>query len=399
VKRLIILTVIVLAAFTVQAQDVELREDHPREYVVQEGDTLWDIAGRFLARPWQWPTVWDANPQIDNPHLIYPGDVISLVFVGGEPRLRVADRVRRLSPEVRAERVDQAISTLPLDAIDTFLRNPRIVSEEAFEQLPYVLANHEQRVFVGPGERTYVRGLDGSVRVGDEVVLAHVSHQFVDRSGNPDSDTPIRTNRMRRGPGEVPSDVRPASSVWKATIGRLDRFDYPVIGYELWETGRAEVLKTGDPAVLEIKSGRRETAKGDYVLPIDDHVYDPTFYPRAMEAVPSHARVLTTTDSGYGAGHYQIVAINLGEADGVAAGHVFSVFRPGETIRDQQGYPPHSRVALENLDKRYVELPREYAGQVMVFRPFERVSYAIVLEGSGNAIRVDDRLDHPDRRL
>ncbi|NEZ04460.1 LysM peptidoglycan-binding domain-containing protein [Wenzhouxiangella sp. XN201] len=397
-KRIIILTVIVLAAFTVQAQDVELRDDHPREYVVQEGDTLWDIAGRFLTRPWQWPAIWDANPEIENPHLIYPGDVISLVFVGGEPRLRVDDSVRRLSPEVRREPIEGPISTIPFDAIEAFIRRPRIIGAEEFEQLPYVIANNEERIYAGPGDRTYVRGLEDA-RVGEEFVLARVTYQFEDRSVDPDSEIKIKRNRILATKGQVPSDVRPPSAIWKATIGRMDRFNYPIIGYELWETARARVLKAGDPAILEIVSGRRETVAGDFALPIDDYQYDPHFYPRAMDSVPDHARVLAMTESSYGAGHYQIVAINLGASDGVEAGHVFSVFRPGSTVRDERGYPAWSRKAAQNRDERYVDLPDEFAGQLMVFRAFDRLSYAIVLEGSANTVRVDDHLDHPDRRL
>ncbi|HSH27694.1 MAG TPA: LysM peptidoglycan-binding domain-containing protein, partial [Wenzhouxiangella sp.] len=322
-KRLIILTAIVLAAFTVQAQDVELRADHPREYVVQEGDTLWDIAGRFLTRPWQWPAIWDANPQIENPHLIYPGDVISLVFVDGEPRLMVNDSVRRLSPEVRREPIEGPISTIPLDAVETFLDAPRIVSAEEFETLPYVIANNEQRVLAGPGDNTYVRGLD-DVRAGDDVVLARVNYMFEDRSANPGSEHRINKKRIVEGKRQVRSNVRPASAIWEATIGRMDRYDYPVIGYELWETARGRVVKTGDPAIVEILSGRHETMEGDFVLPVHDHVYDATFQPRAMDEIPADGRIIAITGSSYGAGHYQVVAINLGTAQGVQAGHTFS---------------------------------------------------------------------------
>jgi len=397
VKRFVFLTAIILAAFTVQAQDVELREDHPREYVVQEGDTLWDIAGRFLTRPWQWPAIWDANPQIDNPHEIYPGDVISLVFVGGEPRLMVDDSVRRLSPEVRREPIDGPITTIPLDAVETFLDAPRVVSAEEFEQLPYILANNEQRVLAGPGDNTYVRGLDNA-SVGDQVVIARVNHMFEDRSVNPNSDVRINKKLVGTSPYEVPSDLRPASALWKATIGQIDRYNYPVIGYELWETGRGRVVKSGDPAIVEILSGRRETMKGDFVLPVHDHVYDATFHPRAMDDVPDAGRVIAITGSSYGAGHYQVVAINLGSADGVRSGHTFSAFRPGETVRDER-YPLLSRAAFREPEKRYVDLPDEFAGRIMVFRPFEHVSYAIVLEGSGNTIQIDDILAHPDRSL
>jgi hypothetical protein len=396
VKRLVFLTAIVLAAFTVQAQDVELREDHPREYVVQEGDTLWDIAGRFLTRPWQWPAIWDANPQIENPHLIYPGDVISLVFIDGEPRLMVNDSVRRLSPDVRREPIDGPISTIPLDAVETFLNAPRIVSAEEFEQLPYVIANNEQRVLAGPGDRTYVRGLE-SAQTGDEVVLARVNYMFEDRSVNPNSDVRINKKMIERE-GQVRAELRPASALWKSTIGQIDRYNYPVIGYELWETARGRVVRTGDPAIVEIISGRRETMEGDFVLPVHDHVYDASFHPRAMDEIPEDGRVIAITGSSYGAGHYQVVAINLGTAQGIQAGHTFSAFRPGETIRDER-YPLMSRAAFREPEKRYVDLPDEFAGRIMVFRPFEHVSYAIVLEGSGNTIQVDDVLAHPDRSL
>jgi hypothetical protein len=397
VKRILILTASLILAFSLQAQDVELREDHPREYVVQEGDTLWDIATRFLERPWQWPAIWHANPQIDDPHLIFPGDVISLVFIGGEPRLMVDDSVRRLSPEIRREALDGPITTIPYDAIEPFLRHPRIISEEEYDDLPYVIANYEQRVMAGPGDRTYVRGLEGA-QVGDQVVVARVTFQFEDRRSPNDRDIKLRRNQMRPGPGQVPSDVRPAGRVWQSTFGRMDRFDYPVIGYEMWEAARARVIQTGDPAILELTSGRREVMEGDLVLPLDEHIFDATFYPRAMDNVPERARVLAISEAYYGVGHYQIVAINLGSADGVEPGHLFSAFRPGETIRDNLRYPLLSREARQNSDRRYVTLPEEYAGKLMVFRPFENISYAIVMDGT-NAIRVDDVLDHPDREL
>lgn len=396
-KRILALTAVLFLTFSLQAQDIELREDHPREYVVQEGDTLWDIASLFLERPWQWPAIWHANPQIDNPHLIFPGDVISLVFIGGEPRLMVDDSVRRLSPEVRREQLDGPISTIPYDAIEPFLRNPRIISAEEYESLPYVLANSERRVMTGPGDRTFVRGLDDA-RVGDEVVVARVTFQFEDRRGPDDDDIKLRRNQMRHGPGQVPSDVRPAGRVWQSTFGRMERFNYPVIGYEMWEAARARVIQTGDPTTLELISGRREVMEGDRVLPIDEHIFDATFHPRPMDEIPERARVLAITDAYYGVGHYQIVAINLGSADGVQPGHTFSAFRPGETIRDNLRYPLLSREARLNSDKRYVTLPEEYAGVLMVFRPFENISYAIVLDGT-NAVRVDDVLDHPDREL
>ncbi len=399
-KRLLLvmaIPAIVALAISVQAQDIELREDHPREYIVQAGDTLWDIASRFLTRPWQWPAIWQANPQIDNPHLIFPGDRISLAFIGGEPRLVVDrdDSTRRLSPEIRREAIDGPINTIPYDAIAPFLRRPRIVSEEELEGLPYIVANREQRMMAGPTDHAYARGLD-DVRVGDEVVIARLTYQFVDRSRDEDR-IQLRRNRMRNGPGQVPASERPDSRIWQNTLGRLERFNYPVIGYELWEAARARVIQTGDPVTLELIEGRREVMAGDYVLPVDYQVHDMHFLPRAMDEIPEHARVLTVSEAFYGVGHYQIVAISLGTADGVEAGHTFSAFRPGDRIRDDR-YPPMSRAAFQNRDKRYVDLPDQFAGQIMVFRSFERISYAIVMDGT-QPIRAEDRLFHPDRRL
>ena len=397
VKRIVMLLLVLGLALGVQASEIELREDHPREYVVQPGDTLWDIASRFLTRPWQWPAIWQANPQIDNPHLIFPGDVISLVFIGGEPRLMVDDSVRRLSPQVRREALDRPITTLPLDAIAPFLRYPRVVSEEDFADLPYIIANQEQRIFAGSGDRTFARGM-GDAQVGDEVVIARLAFQFVDRSEAAVGDRGMRRNRMRTGHAQVPFRERPSSEIWQNTFGQLEVFDYPVIGYELYEAGRAMVVQAGDPAILLIGDGRREVMAGDLVLPVDDFVPEEQFFPRAMDTVPENGRVLSITEAYYGVGHYQIVAINLGTADGIEPGHMFSAFRPGDTIRDNFRYPRMSRAAFQSPDRVHVTLPEEYAGQIMVFRPFERISYAIVLDGT-NAIRINDVLDHPDRTL
>lgn len=398
-KRLLTaMAILSLVWGSVQAQDVELREDHPREYVVQEGDTLWDIASRFLARPWQWPAIWQANEQIPNPHLIFPGDVISLEFIGGEARLMASrdDSIRRLGPRIRRDDTGGPISTIPYDAIEPFLQHPRVVSPEELDALPYVIANYDQRTLAGPGDRTYVRGLEDA-RVGQEVTIAHLTYQFEDRSQSDDHQM-LRSNRMSSGHSKVPNYERPSSNLWRNTFGQFERFNFPVIGYELWEAARGRVIQAGDPAIVEITSGRREVMEGNLILPVDYHVFDATFQPRAMDEVPDHGRVLTVSEAGYGIGHYQIVAISLGTSDGVQAGHTFSVFNPGERIRDEQKYPLMSRAAFRDSDKRYVNLPDEYAGQVMVFRAFERVSYAIVLDGAREIVS-DDRLAHPDRRL
>jgi hypothetical protein len=397
VKRIIIVLAIFLLALSVQASAVELREDHPREYVVQPGDTLWDIASRFLTRPWQWPNIWQANPQIENPHLIFPGDVISLVFIGGEPRLMVDDSIKRLSPRIRSEEIDGPITTLPLDAIEPFLRRTRIVDGEVIADLPYIIGNEDNRSMASRGDRTYARDMEDAA-VGEEVVIARKVYQFVDRREAVYVEQGIRRNRVRSGPAQVPSGERPSGSLWLNTVGRLNEFNYPVIGYEMYEVARATVLQAGDPAILQVEGGRWEVTAGDYVLPVDDFEFEAVFHPRPMDEVPEEARVLSISEAYYGVGHYQVVAINLGSEQGVEPGHVFSAFRPGRIVRDDKRYPLMSQAAFNEPERVHVALPDEYAGVLMVFRPFDNISYAIVLDGA-RPVRVDDLLDHPDRRL
>ncbi len=395
--RLTLLIASMFLAAAVAAQEVELREDHPREYVVEEGDTLWDIAGMFLTRPWQWPAIWQANPEIENPHLIFPGDLISLVYIDGEPRL-VVDETRRLSPEIRREAIDGPITTIPLDAIEEFLRRPRVVSEEEFDDLAYVVANEEQRFYSSTGDRIYARGLDEDYSPGDEVIVGQLNYIFHEIPGTEDETGTRETRRSRIGmAGQVRSYERMPTRFWQVVhSGQWER--WPVLGLEMWEAGTARVLQTGDPAILEIVEGRREVTEGDRILPIDDHVYSPHFEPRAMADVPKNGRVLSLSEAYFGAGQYQIVALGLGEQDGVEAGHVFSTFHPGRTVRDDVRHPRLSGSSVGDRHSEWVDLPDEYSGQVMVFRTFEKVSYAIVMTGN-REIRLGDVLGHPDRRL
>ncbi|MEM1081925.1 MAG: LysM domain-containing protein, partial [Pseudomonadota bacterium] len=233
----LVLTLVWLHPLSAQdgAQDVEIREDHPGEYVVQEGDTLWDIAGRFLTRPWQWPAIWQANPQIDNPHLIYPGDRLSLVYIDGEPRLLLnADTaITRLSPRVRREDISGPVISIPFEQIEPFLEKPRMLSAEELAETPYVVANQDQDYFTAKPSRIFVRGMN-EFRVGDEVVVSRLNAQFVEYED--DGEVHLRQNQMRRNRGAVPYDERPIDP----DPGFFSFFDKgEVVGYQLWEVARA----------------------------------------------------------------------------------------------------------------------------------------------------------------
>jgi len=391
-KKLWLIAIALLVALPLAAQEVELRDDHPDEYIVREGDTLWDIAGQFLTRPWQWPAIWQANPQVENPHLIYPGDRLSLIYVDGQPRL-VLDGTRRLSPQVRRSDSTGPITTVPLSAIEPYLVKPRVVGSDELADLPYVVANEDTRYISAEPYRTFVRGLDQQ-RVGDQVIVARLNYQFeeVDADGR----KAVRQNLMRGNLGAVPFDERPIE------VGRKLNFfanEGDVIGYQLWEVARAEVLESGDPAQLEVLDADLEVRAGDYILPIDPYLYDLTFFPRPPEfEIPDGASVIGIRGGDYAVGHYQIVAIDIGTTDGVEPGHTFSVFHRNREVRDEFIDGLRGRPAPTDVSGGSVRLPPQYIGQIMVFRSFERVSYGLVMTGR-RGVRTGDLIDHPDRRL
>lgn len=151
-KRLLVPVVALLTLVAAHAAETVLRADHPDRYVVQRGDTLWDIAGRFLRHPWLWPEIWQANPQVANPHLIYPGDVLNLSYLGGRPQLS------QDGPRVR-ERDAQAVPPLPLSDIEPFLRRVRVLEGDAWKNLPYVVALEENRLRSTESQYIYARDL------------------------------------------------------------------------------------------------------------------------------------------------------------------------------------------------------------------------------------------------
>ena len=184
----IVASCLLLSSYLVNAETVTLKGNHPDRYTVVKGDTLWDISARFLEDPWMWPAVWNVNPAIKNPHLIYPGDIILLKIVDGEPVLTLArDRdlvapppppqettpierpthtadgqpIIRLSPRIRASRLEEeAIPTIPSDAIKQFLKFPRIVSKRELDNAGYIVASADGGLISGSDDKIYARGIE-----------------------------------------------------------------------------------------------------------------------------------------------------------------------------------------------------------------------------------------------
>jgi hypothetical protein len=395
------LTLTMMLAGAVWAQDVSVRSDHPDEYVVVKGDTLWGISGKFLDKPWQWPAIWQANPQIDNPHLIYPGDVVSLVYVDGRPQLRVnrdgvaqaatlpnptGKQTVKLSPNIRRIDKDEAINSVPLDAVRPFLRDIRVLAPSEFEGLPYIVANFEDRITATDRDTTYARGLSG--QAGTEYVVARLTNIY-DLAGNPETIRRVKPKRHWRARQAVHDRN---ASLWDNSAPWTKSPKNPV-GYEMWIVSRVRVREAGEISVLDVIRDRTEIQAGDFILPVINYSPDLTFHPRAMDSVPPDMRILATKGSKYGVGSLQIVSLSGGTRQGLEPGHIFSAHRAGRMINDDTGY----RKGSFSKDSE-VQLPSTYDGLVMVFRTFQDVSYGIVMSGS-RLVREFDELRHPDQRM
>lgn len=395
IRKLIHFTFAVLLTGVALAQEVSVRSDHPDRYVVVKGDTLWGISGRFLEKPWQWPAIWQANPQIENPHLIYPGDVLTLVYIDGVPQLQLSrggdDRpgtpgTVRLSPAVRIVEKDDAINAIPLESIRPFLRDIRVLSPGEFTGLPYIVANQEEHISATVTDKTYARGL--SAKVGEEfaIMRLHSIYDQIEEGGE------IRRVMPQEHWKQVPNVKDPNGPLFDSPHPWNQRPQNPV-AYELIQVSRVRVIKAGEISVLEVLEDRTAVREGDWIMPPDLRGYDSNFIPHAMDTVPADLRILATKDALYGVSHYQIVAMTGGSRQGVESGHVFSVFRPGVEVKDRVGYRYGSFA-----EKSDVRLPDEYHALIMVFRTFDDISYAMVL-GGDNVVRQYDLLRHPEERL
>lgn len=369
------------SVFALDADD--LRPDHPDSYTVVESDTLWSIAGRFLNNPWQWPEIWQANEQIKNPHLIYPGDVISLVYVDGKPML-TSGRVlgqrpqnEKLSPRVRDMGGKRAVGPIPLDELEAFLEHTRVLSEADADALPYVVGNEETRLRTTEMGLVYVRGLDA--RPGTEVDIVRPTFVYREiQKGAPWQHKP----REVKSEDWNPSQGFTLGSLWSDHIGRYWRErNTEILGHEVVQVARARVIAEGDPATLELRDGELEARAGDLILPVDASPYDPSYAQHAPESVPDNMRVLAVSDGYSATGPARVVALSRGARDGVENGQVFAVMNQGERVRDTVKHPSGDIRSAFNTKKKYVTLPEEFAGHVMIFRTFEKISYGLVMDG------------------
>lgn len=386
-KKLLAVCATALFVFVGGTTAAELRADHPETYVVKKGDTLWDIARRFLNEPWLWPEIWQANPQIENPHLIYPGDVLSLAYLG-QGRDQPVLGVTRLSPKVRAEALP--IPAVPLSEVQDFLRNQHVLDEDEYKALPYVIGLEESRLRSASGQVVYVR--ESRFAPGERVSIVRPTLRYA-MMPIASERHPKREPVMRRDGWSAERGAEPMSSSirWAHHFIAKKRFD--VLGWEVTEVAQGHVTHDGDVTTVLVAPEGHEVRKGDLIMPYEAFPYDLSFYPQAPASIPANGRILALTDHYQFGGRYDVVAISAGARDQVANGQVYSIWHQGERVRDDVR---HKQRIVANLDKNKVDLPDEFVGHVMIFRTFDKVSYGLVMDGI-RPLQLGDRIDAPDR--
>lgn len=366
------------------AEAIAVRSDSPQNYTVQQGDTLWDIASRFLEQPWLWPQVWQINPQIQNPDLIYPGDTISLSYQDGQPVLSLnrdgatapatgggstaastpsiatnttpvpGIRTERRSPQVRRESLLSPIPAIPLEKVDAFLSKTTVVDADTFKDAPYLVGEREGRTLFGNGDDVLARGNWRSDIVTYDVV--------------------------RQGREFIDPDTRELLGIESILVGTATITSY-----------------NGDKAIMKLANSELEARVGDRLIPREPLTIDSSYMPRPPTFAVDAAIVNIGSGNDIG-GQYDTLVLNQGSGIGLQPGHVLVVRKPDIVIEDtvgKRGFMQGVRRVLGlPTPARQLEYPGENAGNVLIYRVYEHASLGLVLDSS-QTISIKDRAVTP----
>ena len=318
-------------------EPVPLAEGHPNEYVVQVGDTLWDISATFLRDPWYWPEIWYVNPDIENPHLIYPGDVLGLVYIDGQTRItNVRASTFRMSPQARVTPLSQAVTSIAFEDVAAFLSSGVVLEKSEADALPYLMETRGDHLIASAGNEVYVRGITGD-QPSTRYNVVHIGDPLID-----------------------PDDNR-------------------LIGYHGILIGEGSLRRAGDPATVALTDTKQEAVMGDRFLPASVDV-PLNFFPRSPSGIVD-GRIISVVGGVTQIGQYQVVVMNRGSSNGLSVGDVLSVFQKGGVVEDR-------------VKGGKVQMPDEQAGTVMVFKTYDRISYGLVMEAT-DAIHIHDAIRNP----
>lgn len=371
-KRIITLLMLCGIASLACADELQLQPNHPDRYVVVKGDTLWGISGKFLKDPWRWPQIWKMNrAQIKNPHWIYPGDVVVLDTSQGQPELRLLRQTVTLEPGVIEEPLAQAaIPAISPSVIAPFLSQPLVVDDDQLKNSPEIVAGPENRLVLAPGYRAYV-------------------------------------NAINEGDGQTWQIYRPGAAL-------IDPETKQTLGHEAIYLGDATVVRYGEPATITITRAKEEISIDDKLVAVSDTQMIGSYVPHAPDS-DIDGRIMSAYGSIAEIARNNIVTLNRGSADGLEQGHVLAVYNAGKEITRSRKpeVDPRDHIPQVNLDvqkgedgkrivnlvkdddgPKVIKLPDERIGLVMVFRTFEHVAYALVMQ-SEQPIHMNDVVKNP----
>lgn len=334
----VILCINLFSALSSAAGEAKLREDAPERYQVVPGDTLWGIASRFLREPWRWPDIWQMNrEEIRNPHRIYPGDIITIEDTIYGRRLRMANErgTVRLSPAIHTEKLAmRAIPSIPAEKIEPFLSQPLVIEKDRLDSAPVILGASDDRVILSTGDKIYIQ--------------------------------------------DLPSDQGRIWQVFRAGKALTDPDqNNQILGYEAVYLGTVEITDFSAISTARVSRSVQEILKGDRLLPLLAERVN-NYLPHAPD-FPVDGRIISVYGGVNEIGENMIVTLNLGANNGIEPGHVLAVYHEND-IRSHEG--------------RQINLPDERVGLAMVFRVFDLVSYALIVQ-STQAIKVTDAVKTP----
>ena len=327
-----------------KAPEIVIKASAPETYVVKKGDTLWDISTKFLNDPWYWPEIWYENPQIENPHLIYPGDVITLYYVGGKPRLAVNGGPRvtglptvKIEPQIRTEAYSEKDFAIPVQAVQNFIVRPQVLDKASIKAAPYILGTQEGRLVYGSGYTVYAHKMPDA-KQGERFEVYHPNKQLTDPE-----------------------------------TGK-------VLGFETLYVGSAVVIAQGDPATLKLVDMQREGLPRDILLPINKLEQNTNDYIPKRPKEGTEGIVISLHKALFQIGQHQVGVINLGKKDGIERGDIFVTYRRGSIVREENG--------------RKTQLPNEKSGLMMIYKVLDNVSYGLVMD-SALPLRINDVVKAP----
>ncbi|MGL1957246.1 MAG: LysM peptidoglycan-binding domain-containing protein [Colwellia sp.] len=365
-KKIIVSLVFLAIPLFSLAEQLQINNDAPTTYVVEKGDTLWDISAVFLKQPWLWPKLWRINPDIENPHLIYPGDILKLVFDENGEAMLIVETAQvkpsyKWSPKIRKQvKDDSAIKLLPLEIIAPFIRYDHLFSTEQLEKLPYIVGNDE-------GYKSGVGGF--KVYVNSDLDLAK-TYAIYDQ-------------------GKEVFDPETEES----------------LGFYVNLVGTAQTLRVGDmannkPATLHVNNAKREIRSGHYVVPVHEGQLLPSLFKMRAAEESLTGFIIKATSNAREFGRFEVVMINRGKEHQVQVGDVMAIKRKSPAVVETSDGPVYSTEAprwsrgfsAENSD---YDMPEESLGELMVFKVYQQASMALILQTDKPA-RLHDSVTAPE---